>query len=94
MQALETTSVSSDPILVSTSEETEESVPIETNLSPSTPLCDILEAMRHSQTGLNFVVKVPNFPPYTFVSYDAIGWLNDHMDGPCNALEILERMKK
>lgn len=85
---------SSDSNFVTTNDEFEDTTSVETLLSPSTPLCEILDAMRHPMTGMNFVAKNQNLPPYTFVSHDAVNWLNDHLDSSGNSLDILNHMRK
>lgn len=85
---------SSDSNFVTTNDEIEDTTSVETLLSPSMPLCEILDAMRHPMTGINFVAKNQNLPPYTFVSHDAVNWLNDHLDSTGNSLDILNHMRK
>lgn len=96
-QAAEATSLSLNPeanSLVVTTEDHEESFLAETKISPSAPLNEIFEAMRHPATGVSFLAKAQSLPSCTFVSYDAINWLNSRIEGSCNAVEILERMRK
>lgn len=42
---------------------------------------EILEAMKHPQTGVGFLTQHPSLPSQTFVSADAIQWLNNHIEG-------------
>lgn len=42
---------------------------------------EILEVMKHPQTGVGFLTQHPSLPSQTFVSADAIQWLNNHMEG-------------
>ncbi|XP_018377284.1 PREDICTED: DEP domain-containing protein 5 isoform X3 [Trachymyrmex cornetzi] len=42
---------------------------------------EILEAMKHPQTGVGFLTQHPSLPSQTFVSADAIQWLNNHVEG-------------
>lgn len=96
-QAAEATSLSLNPEpnnLISTIEDSEDSFLAETKLNRSAPLSEIFEAMRHPATGVSFLANVQSLPSCTFVSYDAINWLNSRMDGPCDAVEILERMRR
>lgn len=80
--------------LLVTTEDNEEAFMSETKLSPAASLSEIFEAMRHPATGVNFLAKAQSLPSFTFVSYDAINWLNSRIEGPCNSIEILERMRK
>lgn len=66
----------------------------ETKLSPNANLSEIFEAMRNPATGVSFLAKAQSLPSCTFVSNDAINWLNSRIEGQCNAIEILERMRK
>lgn len=96
-QGTEATSLSLNPeptTLVSTLEDSEDSFLAETKLSRTAPLPEIFEAMRHPATGVSFLANVQSLPSCTFVSYDAINWLNSRMDAPCDAVEILERMRR
>lgn len=96
MQATEATTMSlnPEPSLVITTEDNEETFLTETKLSATATLSDIFEAFRHPATGVNFLAKVQSLPSQTFVSYDAINWLNSRIEGQCNAIEILERMRR
>lgn len=96
MQATEATTMSlnPDPSLVITTEDNEETFLAETKLSATATLTEIFEAFRHPVTGITFLVKVQSLPSQTFVSYDAINWLNNRIEGQCNAVEILERMRR
>lgn len=95
-QATEATtlSITQEPSIVVSSEDADDSIFIETKLSATASLTEIFEAMRHPTTGITFIVKQQSLPSYTFVSYDAINWLNHHIEGQCNAIEILERMRR
>lgn len=83
-----------EPSLVVTAEDNDESFLNEKKLSASATLTEIFEEMRNPLTGVSFSTKIQSLPSCTFVSYDAINWLNNHIDGPCNALEILEKMRR
>lgn len=80
--------------LLSTTEDSEETFLSETKLSPTASLSEIFEALRHPATGVNFLARSPSLPSFTFVSNDAINWLNSRIEGTCNPIEILERMRK
>lgn len=86
--------VNPEPSLVITTEDNEETFLTETKLSASAVLSEIFEAFRHPVTGVGFLAKVQSLPSQTFVSYDAINWLNNRIDGQCNTIEILERMRR
>lgn len=87
-------SLNPEPSLVITSEDNEETFLTDTKLSATATLTELFEAFRHPVTGVCFLAKIPSLPSYTFVSYDAINWLNNHIEGGCNAIEILERMRR
>lgn len=87
-------SINPEPSLVITTEDNEETFLTETKLNASATLTEIFEAFRHPVNGISFLAKVQSLPSQTFVSYDAINWLNNHIEGPCNAIEILERMRR
>lgn len=81
-QVAEATALSLNPEannLVPTTEDHEESFLTETKISPSAPLLDIFEAMRHPATGVSFLAKAQSLPSYTFVAYDAINWINSRI---------------
>lgn len=42
---------------------------------------EILEAMKHLQNGVGFLTQHPSLPSQTFVSADAVQWLNNHIEG-------------
>ncbi|XP_050487982.1 GATOR complex protein Iml1 isoform X2 [Bombus huntii] len=42
---------------------------------------EILEAMKHPQNGVGFLTQHPSLPSQTFVSADAVQWLNNHIEG-------------
>lgn len=92
MQATE--NLNPEPNLVITTEDNEETFQTETKLSATATLAEIFEAFRNPSTGVSFLVKGPSLPSLTFVSYDAIHWLNNHIEGQCNPIEILERMRR
>jgi DEP domain-containing protein 5 len=50
--------------------------------------------MKSSHGGLNFLDKSNNLPSFTFVSYEAISWLLEHVDGISNEKEAVELMQK
>lgn len=80
--------------LLVTTEDSEESFLSEAKLSQTATLTEIFEAMRHPATGVNFLAKAQSLPSFTFVSHDAINWLNSRIEGTCNPIEILEKMRK
>lgn len=65
----------------------------ELKLKPNAPLLEIYEAMRHPVTGVGFLGPAASIPALTFVSYDAVVWLQNRIDGPCDPISILERMR-
>ncbi|XP_076389057.1 GATOR complex protein Iml1 isoform X7 [Megachile rotundata] len=52
-----------------------------TKLKNTAPNNEILEAMKHPQTGVGFLTHHPSLPSQTFVSADAVQWLNNHIEG-------------
>lgn len=53
---------------------------------------EILEAMKHLQNGVGFLTQHPSLPSQTFVSADAVQWLNNHIEGGVtveNAINIM-----
>lgn len=42
---------------------------------------EILETMKHPQNGVGFLTQHPSLPSQTFVSADAVQWLNNHIEG-------------
>ncbi|OAD60256.1 DEP domain-containing protein 5 [Eufriesea mexicana] len=42
---------------------------------------EILEALKHPQNGVGFLTQHPSLPSQTFVSADAVQWLNNHIEG-------------
>lgn len=66
----------------------------ESKLSYNASLSEIFEAMKHPVTGVNFISKVQSLPSLTFVLWDAIMWLQSHIEGNINPVETLESMRK
>lgn len=66
----------------------------EAKLGCNATLAEIFEAMRHPVTGVSFVARAQSLPSCTFVLWDAINWLNAHVEGTVNALDRLEAMRK
>lgn len=54
---------------------------------------EILDAMRSAQTGLGFLTQHPSLPSQTFVSADAVQWLNTHTEGGLTAKKSLKIMQ-
>ncbi|ODM94660.1 DEP domain-containing protein 5 [Orchesella cincta] len=59
---------------------TYEAVPQELKLKSTATRREIVAAMRSLKTGFS-LIKSTDLPPWTFVSYDAVIWLMNHMDG-------------
>ncbi|XP_078053123.1 GATOR complex protein Iml1 isoform X3 [Augochlora pura] len=56
---------------------------------------EILEAMKHLQSGVGFLTQHPSLPSQTFVSADAVQWLNNHIEGGVTvegAIDIMNGM--
>lgn len=66
----------------------------EAKLGCNATLVEIFDAMRHPVTGVCFVARAQSLPSYTFVLWDAINWINAHVEGAVNALAKLEAMRK
>lgn len=64
-----------------------------TKLKSSAPLVEILEAMRHPQTGVGFLTQHPSLPSQTFVSADAVQWLNGHIEAGLTLEQAINIMK-
>lgn len=98
LQAAEvpTLSIVQDPSLIASTEDVDDSIFTDqkTLLSATAGLNEIFDSMRNATTGITFITKLPGLPSHTFVSCDAINWLNSHIEGQCNAIEILERMRR
>uniref|UniRef100_A0A182MHG8 DEPDC5 C-terminal domain-containing protein n=1 Tax=Anopheles culicifacies TaxID=139723 RepID=A0A182MHG8_9DIPT len=63
-------------------------------LKPMATLHEIFDAMRHPAHGVGFLAPAQSMPSCTFVSYDAINWLQNRIEGPCKPVEILEEMRR
>ncbi|XP_053676014.1 GATOR complex protein Iml1 [Anopheles nili] len=63
-------------------------------LKPTATLQEIFDAMRHPVHGVGFLGPAQSMPSCTFVSYDAINWLQNRIEGPCHPVEILEDMRR
>lgn len=50
-------------------------------IKSTAPYSEILEAMKHPHTGVGFLTHNPSLPSQTFVSSDAVQWLNSHIEG-------------
>lgn len=60
----------------------------------STPLEEIFEAFKHPTNGVGYLVAAPSLPSLTFVSYDAIIWLSNHIEENVNPFDLLEAMRE
>ncbi|XP_039435654.1 GATOR complex protein Iml1 isoform X2 [Culex pipiens pallens] len=63
-------------------------------LKQTATLTEIFEAFKNPVHGVGFVGPAQSMPSCTFVAYDAINWLQSHIDGPCHPLDILEDMRR
>ncbi|XP_029721962.2 GATOR complex protein Iml1 isoform X2 [Aedes albopictus] len=63
-------------------------------LKPTATLQEIFDAFKNPLHGVGFLGPAQSMPSCTFVSYDAITWLQEHIEGPCNPIEILEDMRR
>ncbi|XP_058462915.1 GATOR complex protein Iml1 isoform X2 [Malaya genurostris] len=63
-------------------------------LKQSATLQEIFEAFRNPDHGVGFLGPAQSLPSCTFVSYDAITWLQNRIEGPSNPLKILEDMRR
>ncbi|EAT34884.1 AAEL012917-PA, partial [Aedes aegypti] len=63
-------------------------------LKPTATLQEIFDAFKNPISGVGFLGPAQSMPSCTFVSYDAITWLQEHIEGPCNPIEILEDMRR
>ncbi|XP_076285697.1 GATOR complex protein Iml1 isoform X7 [Lasioglossum baleicum] len=63
-------------------ESNEDSVNMELmKIKNTAPNNEILEAMKHPQSGVGFLTQHPSLPSQTFVSADAVQWLNNRIEG-------------
>lgn len=57
----------------------------------------IVEAMKSATGGLSFLEgKMNDFPPYTFISFEAVMWLLEQVEGipsEREAIDIMQKMK-
>lgn len=65
----------------------------ESKLSCNATVLEIFDAMKHPITGVSFLGKAQSLPSFTFILWDAIHWIQTHVEGNANALEILEAMR-
>ncbi|XP_055607436.1 GATOR complex protein Iml1 isoform X1 [Uranotaenia lowii] len=63
-------------------------------LKQTATLQEIFDAFKNPTHGVGFLGPAQSLPSCTFVAYDAIHWLQNRIEGPCNPLEILEDMRK
>ncbi|XP_055688137.1 GATOR complex protein Iml1 isoform X3 [Lutzomyia longipalpis] len=75
-------------------DDSDESLAVEIKFKVTDPLMDIYKAMKHPTTGVPFIGPAQSMPSCTFVSYDALKWLQDRIEGPFDAVEMLERMRR
>ncbi|XP_063975968.1 GATOR complex protein Iml1 isoform X1 [Diachasmimorpha longicaudata] len=64
-------------------------------LKSTASLSEILESMKSPQTGVGFLTQHPSLPSQTFVSADAVQWLNNHLEGGVTvkkAMKIMQTM--
>lgn len=55
----------------------------------------IVEAMKSSIGGMTFLEgKINDLPPYTFISYEAVAWLLDQVEGITTERDAIELMQK
>lgn len=54
---------------------------------------EILEAMKNPQSGVGFLTQHPSLPSQTFVSADAVQWLNNHIEGGVSVESAVNIMK-
>ena len=52
-----------------------------TKIKSSASNSEILEALKLPLTGVGFLTQHPSLPSQTFVSADAVQWLNNNIDG-------------
>jgi hypothetical protein len=64
-----------------------------TKIKSNATNAEILEAMKHPQTGVGFLTQHPSLPSQTFVSADAIQWLNNHIEGGVGIEQGINIMK-
>ncbi|XP_064424153.1 GATOR1 complex protein DEPDC5 isoform X2 [Latimeria chalumnae] len=68
---------------------------ISNSLTSSSTLAEILEAMRHSTTGVHLLPEQKGLPPNCFISAEVVHWLVDNMEGVLTqtmAIDIMQKM--
>lgn len=61
---------------------------------PSDP-SSVIEAMKSPTGGMTFLEgKINDLPPFTFISYDAVCWLLDQVEGVTTEREAIDLMEK
>ena len=55
----------------------------------------IIEAMKSSSGGMPFLEgKINDLPPFTFISYEAVAWLLEQVEGITTEQEAIDLMQK
>ena len=55
----------------------------------------IVDAMKSSTRGMDFLGKSNGLPPYTFVSYESVAWVIEQIEGiktDKEAIDLLQRI--
>lgn len=64
-----------------------------TKLKSNATNAEILEAMKHPQTGVGFLTQHPSLPSQTFVSADAVQWLSNNTEGGVTVESAINTIK-
>ncbi len=68
---------------------------MKTRIRVASGSASIIEAMKSSNGGMTFLEgKSNNLPPYTFISYEAVAWLLEQVEGIATEREAIDLMQK
>lgn len=65
------------------------------SLTSSSPLADILEAMKHPSTGVQLLSEQKGLSPCCFISAEVVHWMVNNVEGvqtPAMAIDIMQKM--
>lgn len=68
-------------------------IPEVSKLKSTATYAEILELMKHPQNGVGFLMQHPSLPSQTFVSADAVQWLNNNLEGGVTVETAIGMMK-
>lgn len=62
-------------------------------LKESATDAEIVEKLSHPIHGVEFLSKYPSLPSYTFISYDAVQWMKNRVEGINSEMEAVNRLE-